>query len=119
LEHAVDSGETFAKLFGVTSLADPSQVNLNYRYVISGVAEKLGVKHWTSVQKLIKELLEKTGFDMKASDNKYHIVMRTGQAEGSRTHKYSDAAVDLLQKVQTGAKYKLETKKVQVVDSAK
>lgn len=119
LEHAVDSGETFAKLFGVTSLADPSQVNLNYRYVISGVAEKLGVKHWTSVQKLIKELLDKTGFDMKASDNKYHIVMRTGQAEGSRTHKYSDAAVDLLQKILTGAKYKLETKKVQVVDSGK
>jgi len=114
LEHAVDSGENFAKLFGVTSLADPSQVNLNYKYVLSGVAEKLGLKHWTAAQKLIKSLCEETGFDMKATDNKYHIVMRTGQAEGSKTHKYSDVAVDLLRKVHNGDQYKLDTDTVLV-----
>jgi hypothetical protein len=115
----VDSGETFAKLFGVTSLADPSQVNLNYKYVITGVADKPGLKHWTAVQKLIMSLLDETGFDMKGSDNKYHIVMRTGRAAGSKTHKYSDAAVDLLQKVHDGGKYKLETAAVQVADVKK
>ena len=119
LEHAVDSGENFAKLFGVTSLADPSQVNLNYKYVLSGVAEKLGLKHWTAAQKLIEALCEATGFNMKATDNRYHIVMRTGQAEGSKTHKYSDAAVDLLQKVHKGDKYKLDTDTVQVEDAVK
>lgn len=119
LEHAVDSGENFAKLFGVTSLADPSQVNLNYKYVLSGVAEKLGLTHWTAAQKLIKELRDATGFDMKATDNKYHIVMRTGQAEGSKTHKYSEVAVDLLRKVHKGVKYKLDTDTVQVDDTIK
>jgi SIR2-like domain len=114
LEHAVDSGDNFAKLFGVTSLADPSQVNLNYKYVLSGVAEKLGLSHWTAAQKLIKTLSDETGFDMKATDNKYHIVMRTGQAEGSKTHKYSDVAVDLLRKVHKGEKYKLDKGTVQV-----
>ena len=34
LEHAVHSGESFAKLFGVTSLSDPSQVNLSYLSLI-------------------------------------------------------------------------------------
>lgn len=108
LEHAVDSGENFAKLFGVTSLADPSQVNLNYKYVLSGVADKLGLQHWTGANKLIAALQQETGFDMKATDNKYHILMRTGQAVGSQTHKYSDAAVDLLKKVQSGAAYELD-----------
>jgi len=31
LAHAVENGENFAKLFGVTSLADPSKVNLDYK----------------------------------------------------------------------------------------
>ncbi|KUY81436.1 hypothetical protein WI25_37485, partial [Burkholderia cepacia] len=35
LEHAVESGEAFAKLFGVTTLSDPSKVNLDYKYVIT------------------------------------------------------------------------------------
>ncbi len=36
LEHAVESGDNFAKLFGVTSLADPSKVNLNYNLCRDG-----------------------------------------------------------------------------------
>lgn len=107
LEHAVNNGENFAKLFGVTSLSDPSQVNLNYKYTLSGVAEELGYTYWSKAHDLIKTLTDQTGFDMKASDNKYHITMRTGRAEKSVTHKYSEAAVDLLGKVLRGEPYDL------------
>jgi hypothetical protein len=107
LEHAVNSGENFAKLFGVTSIADPSQVNLNYKYTLSGVADELGYGYWSKAQDLIKVLHDQSGFDMKTSDNTYHITMRTGRAEKSVTHKYSEAAVDLLRKVLNGEPYDL------------
>lgn len=107
LEHAVNSGEDFARLFGVTAISDPSQVNLSYKYTISGVAEELGYSYWGKVLDLIKILKDQTGFDMKASDNQYHITMRTGKAEKSVTHKYSEAAVDLLRKVLNGDSYGL------------
>lgn len=107
LEHAVESGDNFAKLFGVTSISDPSQVNLNFKHTLSGVAEKLGFDYWHKAQGLISKLFEDTGFDMKASDNPYHITMRTGKAAKSVTNKYSDIAVDLLGKVSRDEPYKL------------
>lgn len=109
LDHAVSSGENFAKLFGVTSLSDPSQVNMNYRYTLSGVAEELGYTYWSKAHDLIQVLKDQTGFDMKASDNKYHITMRVGKAVKSVTNKYSEAAVDILRAVLNGHKYELVT----------
>lgn len=112
LDHAVSSGESFAKLFGVTSIADPSQVNLNYRYTLTQVANELGYSYWSKAHDLIQVLKDQTGFDMKASDNKYHITMRVGKAEKSVTNKYSEAAVDLLRSVLNGEKYELDTKPI-------
>lgn len=109
LDHAVSTGENFAKLFGVTSIADPSQVNLNYRYTLSQVAEELGFNYWSKAHDLIQVLKDQTGFDMKSSDNKYHITMRVGKAEKSVTNKYSEPAVDLLRAVLKGDKYELDT----------
>lgn len=109
LDHAVSTGENFAKLFGVTSISDPSQVNFNYRYTLSQVAEELGFNYWSKAHDLIQVLKDQTGFDMKASDNKYHITMRVGKAEKSVTNKYSEAAVDILRAVLNGTEYKLDT----------
>ena len=108
LDHAVSTGENFAKLFGVTSIDDPSQVNLNYRYTLSQVAEELGFTYWGKAHDLIHILRDKTGFYMKATDNKYHISMRIGKAEKSVTNKYSEAAVDLLRAVLNGEKYEFD-----------
>lgn len=119
LEHAVESGETFAKLFGVTSISDPSQVNLSYKYTISAVADELGCGHWTKVNETIRVLKEQSGFDMKATDNKYHITMRTGKAAKSVTNKYSDAAVDILKKVLNGDDYKLDAAPVKLEEQSK
>lgn len=119
LDHAVSTGENFAKLFGVTSIADPSQVNLNYRYTITQVAEELGFTHWSKAIDLIRKLKEQSGFDMKASDNKYHITMRVGKAEKSVTNKYTEAAVDLLRAVLNGEKYELDTQPIESSTKAK
>lgn len=114
LEHAVESGENFAKLFGLTTIADPSQVNLNYRYTLTGVAEQLGYGYWSGANDLIKVLFQQTGFNMKETDNVYHISMRTGNAAASKTNKYSQKAVDLLRRVRDGHSYELETMTVDV-----
>jgi hypothetical protein len=109
LEHAVDSGESFAKLFGVTSLADPSKVNIDYKYVLTGVAQELGFATWHKADELITILRDQSGFDMKASDNKYHIKMKLGHKSDNWTHKYTEAAVDLLRKVLNSEPYELDT----------
>lgn len=114
LEHAVNSGENFAKLFGVTSLSDPSQVNLSYKYTLTQVANELGYDYWSPANDLISVVAAETGFDLKASDNVYHIKMRTGKAAGSVTHKYSEACVDLLRAVRDKKPYKVQKQEVKV-----
>lgn len=108
LEHAVESGEGFAKLFGVTSLADPSKVNLDYRYAATGVGQKLGYDTWHEVRKIINHIKEETGFDITSTDNKYHIAIKLGHKSPQLTHRYTDAAVDLFRKVINGEKYEID-----------
>ncbi|AYY98420.1 SIR2 family protein [Burkholderia multivorans] len=118
LEHAVNSGDEFAKLFGVTSLSDPSKVNLSYKYLLSGVATALGLKKgWNDAQKLINILKQEDNFDMKASDNKYHISIPSSKT--GVIHRYSEAAVDLLQKVQNGEPYTIDRQELNFDEAAK
>jgi hypothetical protein len=118
LEHAVNSGDEFAKLFGVTSLSDPSKVNLSYKYLLSGVATALGLKKgWNDAQKLLNILKETDNFDMKASDNKYHISIPSSKT--GVIHRYSEAAVDLLKKVQNGETYTIDRQELDLDEAAK
>lgn len=107
LEHAVENDENFAKILGITSLDGPASVNANYPYTLQMVAEKLGFTSWNGAHKLIELLEQMTGFDMKNSDNPYHFKLKTGKSESSFTRKYSEAAVALLEKVQSGKSFKL------------
>jgi len=118
LEHAVESGESFAKLFGVTSLADPSKVNLDYKYAATGVGQKLGFGTWHEVRKIINHIKEEKGFDITATDNKYHIGLKLGHMSPQITHRYTDAAVDLFQRVLNGEPYELDTGAVDIDKSA-
>ena len=114
LEHAVESGENFANLFGVTSLADPSKVNIDYKYAATGVGQQLGYDTWHEVRKIITQIKEKTGFDITATDNKYHIALKLGHKSPQLTHRYTEAAVDLFKKVIAGEKYELDTSVVNI-----
>ncbi|WP_245801303.1 SIR2 family protein [Pollutimonas bauzanensis] len=114
LEHAVESGASFAKLFGVTSLTDPSKVNIDYKYAITGVAQQLGYGTWHKVRDIIKVIKDVKGFDVTATDNKYHIAFKPGHKSPQLAHRYTDAAVDLFRKVVNGDPYDVDTGTVQV-----
>lgn len=114
LEHAVASGDSFAKLFGVTSLADPSKVNIDYKYAITGVGQKLGYNTWHKVRDIIKAIKDQTGFDVTGTDNKYHIGLRLGHRSRQITHRYTDAAVDLFRKFVDGEPYEIDKGTVQL-----
>lgn len=118
LEHAVDSGEAFAKLFGVTSLSDPSKVNLDYKYAATGVGQQLGYDTWHKVREIINHIKDERGFDITATDNKYHIALKLGHKSPQLTHRYTDAAVDLFRKVINGQPYELDTGVVEIDKAA-
>ena len=107
LEHSLENADNFAKVFGITSLDNPSNVNANYPYTLQDVAEKLGYNYWNGASKLIDLLFIQTGFDMKESDNAYHFKLKTGKAKSSFARKYSTAAFELLRSVQNGEAYQL------------
>lgn len=112
LEHAVETGENFANLFGVTSIGDSSKINLTHRYVISEVYKMLNLPSWKRVNDLIKQIEDETGVNIKSYDNKYHVNVRFGVAETSKSHKYSDAFIDLLKKVIAGQPYKVDADEI-------
>ncbi len=119
LEHAVETGENFANLFGVTSVGDSSKINLTHKYVISEVYKMLGLPSWKRVNDLIKIVEDQTGVNIKGYDNRYHVNVKFGVAETSKSHKYSDAFVDLLRKVMSGDEYKLDTEEISVAPDSK
>ena len=114
LEHAVETGEAFAKLFGVTAISDPSQVNIDYKYALTGVAQQLGFATWHKADDLIGILRDQTGFNMKSTDNKYHIAIKMGHKSGQMGHRYTDAAVDLLKRVLNNEEYQIDKGTVDV-----
>ena len=62
VEHAVSSDEEFAKLYGITTLDTPSDINIKYPYTLTQVASELGyMKGWYYANELIKTLSEKHG----------------------------------------------------------
>jgi hypothetical protein len=105
LEKSVSSDKDFAKLYGITTLNDPSAFNATYPYTITQVGKELGYKSWHNANVLIKDIKEKHGVDIKASDNKYHIAIKVGI---SQTHKYSNACLKLLKKERDMEEYELD-----------
>ncbi len=107
LEHAIANGTSFANLFGVTTLNNAGAANANHPYTSQMLAKKLGYTHWTKTNELMKAVFQATGFDMKASDNVYHVRVKTGEKDSSGVRKYSDATIELLKKVEAGKDYEI------------
>ncbi|MHC1789363.1 SIR2 family protein [Solidesulfovibrio sp.] len=106
LEHALSDNENLAKLYGITAIYDPSQVNAQFPFSLSSVGKSLGYKGWHGPQKLIEQIYREKNINIKISDNKYHISIRTGEVMNA--HKYSQALVDLLKLVKTQQPYTVE-----------
>ncbi|NFV81899.1 SIR2 family protein [Magnetospirillum aberrantis] len=106
LEHAVSSTDELAKVYGITTLDNPSALNAKYPYLLTNLGEKLGGKGWHCAHKLIEQLRQDTGVDIKASDNRYHIAVKSGKT--TINHKYSEDALTLLSSLSAGQEYTLE-----------
>jgi hypothetical protein len=88
-------------LLGVATVADTEQILARFPMRISQVAEKVGFSYWYKVDQLIKRLTRETGFNIKESNNRYHINFGIKQAE----HRYSNEAVALFQRLLNNEDY--------------
>lgn len=83
-----------ASVLGIGNIQNP---NINYPYSITDLSRRLGYNHWHRTNELLKAASEKLDYDIKASDNEYHMKFRAGQR--TEFHKYSEAAFELLERV--------------------
>jgi hypothetical protein len=106
LKRAADSEDVLGTMFGVSVLDNPPDFNIIYRYRLSDVAEELGYSHWHYANELIEQIEDENGVNIKEFDNVYHIdtAFESDYAE----HKYSEAAIELLSKVDRGKEYELD-----------
>jgi len=105
LTGGVQDSTSFAKLFGIAHISDYSAASAHHRYSTTELGKKLGGKSWHVAHKRIVALAEDTGFNMKASDNRYH---RAEIVNKTKFHKYSDDAVDLLDKFWSGEPFEID-----------
>ncbi|CAK8717922.1 MAG: SIR2-like domain-containing protein [Candidatus Electronema aureum] len=108
LEQVVASDSILPKLLGITGLNNPDMFNATYPYTLTVVAKKLGYEIWHHAKELVRQIKKEKGIDINESDNKYHIKVKSGASEKSAVHKYSEAFVDLLRKVQQQLPYEIE-----------
>lgn len=106
LEHAVSEDGELAKLYGITTLDNPSAINAMYPFSLTLVGEELGFDSWHYANQLIARIEKDKGVNIKVSDNKYHVAIMAGKV--MQTHKYSQAAIDLLSSVMNGDDYQVE-----------
>lgn len=106
LQRAASSEESLGTVFGVSNLEDPPDMNLFYRYNLTDVANELGYGHWKKANDLIKKINKEKGMNIKDSDNKYHVDIDANR--DYETHRYSDDAVDLLERVDNNEEYNVE-----------
>lgn len=93
-------------LFGLGTLDSGQHINASFCYTITELAKQLGYGHWNPVNNLIKQVLEEKGVDIKGSDNRYHLTIKSGQ--NSHIRKYSQEAFNLLDKVKNELPYELD-----------
>lgn len=117
LEGVVASGQSLGKILGITAFNDASMFNAAYPYSLTQVAEKLGYTYWSHADSLLTAIKSKEKIDLKASDNNYHIAIKSGKK--GIFHKYSEAAVQLLHAFKEGKPYVLELKVIKVNKSKK
>lgn len=106
LEGAVSTNEGIPKLLGLTLLSNPADINAAYPYTLTGIAKRLGYTTWHKADQLLKKVAEEKEYDIKKSDNKYHVQIKLGTT--GHSDKYSEKCYELLLKVKNGEEYNVE-----------
>lgn len=104
LERVAKDDSALPKMLGLT-FADND--NKTHPFTLTQVADALGFTHHNFMRPIFKKIKEVTGVDLRDSDNCYHERIKTGQAKGSATRKWSHEAVDLFRAVKEGKEFAL------------
>ena len=94
IEALSDNAGDLAMVLGISNVKNP---NIEYPYILTQVAEHLGFLYWSYANDLLKKANASLGYDIKASDNRYHLEFKSGTK--SITHKYSEDLVALLKDI--------------------
>ncbi|KJV28704.1 hypothetical protein VI06_11890 [Aquitalea magnusonii] len=106
LNRVSSSSDELAKLYGITVLEGLDKINIIYPYSLTDIANSLGFnKIWYHANKLIERIKEEKGINIKESDNKYHVAIKSGTK--AYVHKYSAEAITLLEKVMNNEEYEV------------
>ncbi len=96
LNHAVNNPVEFANVYGIAAMNNPALLNLTHPYSPGTAAKQFGTDwSWQKFNQLIIDLKDHSGFDMRASDNKYHAFVPP-------IRRYSQDGLDLLAKFKKG-----------------
>ena len=106
LEHALSTGDDVCKIYGITSIGDSTKVNAQFPYTLTSVAKQLGYSSWHYANQLLDIIKRESGRDIKSTDNIYHIAIKVG--DSTKTHKYSQEMVNILEKVRDKEWYELK-----------
>ncbi|WP_281658230.1 SIR2 family protein [Halobacillus sp. Cin3] len=91
------------KVIGVGNVSSTEQLVAMYPMKISQVAKKLGFSYWYPVDKMIQQVHVETGFNIKGSNNLYHIDIGITQPE----HRYSKKALQLFEQIINNDRYEV------------
>lgn len=109
LEGAVQSDESLAKLFGITTIHAGTGTNAEHPYLLTDIAVRITGSektHWSIAQRYIERVSKELGSNIKASDNRYHSKVKTGK--NSFAQKYSSELLEIVIRMAKGDSYKLE-----------
>ena len=109
LEGAVQSDESFAKLFGITTIHAGTDTNAGYPYLLTDIAVRLTgdeKAYWAIAQAYVERVSKELNVDIKASDNRYHSKVKTGR--NSFAKKYSNELLEIVLRMSKGEPYRIE-----------
>ena len=93
LERVAEDSNELPKLLGITPIENPNQT---HPFTLTQVARRLKLPNWQAANKIINEVRERMGVDLRSTDNRYHCKIKTGTKDTSLTRKWSHEAVALL-----------------------
>ena len=109
LEGGVESDESFAKLFGITTINEGSANNAGFPYTLTDLATRITKDenaHWTSAIPYVETVSKQLGINIRLSDNRYHSKIKAGCK--SYIRRYSHEMLDIALKINAGENYSLK-----------
>lgn len=96
LSHALENPGELANVYGIAALNNPALLNVTHPFLPGAAARQLGEDvSWQRFNQLIDQLTLATGFNMRASDNRFHAFI-------APTRRYSQEGIDLLIRFRDG-----------------